>query len=64
MRTWYSFLYDARGGLSLLIMKFIILTKYGSYIVECEDFEAAIHEAYNSSTGYDNVMAIVRIEEI
>ena len=45
-------------------MKFIILTKYGSYIVECEDFEAAVYKAYNNHTGYDDVMAIVRMDEI
>ena len=45
-------------------MEFIILTKYGSYIIECENFEEAVYKAYNNHTGYDNVMAIVRIEEI
>ena len=44
-------------------MKFLILTCYGSYIIEADDFLDATERAYKNSTGYDHVMAIVKMEE-
>lgn len=44
-------------------MKFLILTCYGSYEIEAEDFEDAVRQAYNNHTGYADVMAIVKKEE-
>lgn len=44
-------------------MKFIILKLHGSYIVEAEDFDGAAEAAYNNHTGWNDVMAIVKMEE-
>ena len=43
--------------------KFLIITKYGIRECEAEDFEDALHQAYNNHTGYDDVFAIVRADE-
>ena len=43
-------------------MKYLILTKYSQYQIEAEDFEDAVHQVYNHHTGYDDVMAIIKIE--
>ena len=44
-------------------MKYIIITKYGSYTVEAEDFEQAVEEACDDHTGYRDVQAIVKVPE-
>lgn len=44
-------------------MKFIIITTYGSYIVEAEDFAQAADNAYDGHTGYRDVQAIVKMPE-
>lgn len=44
-------------------MKFLIIEKYGSYIVEAENIEEAVSKAYDSHTGYENIMAVVKAEE-
>ena len=41
-------------------MKFLILEKYGSRTIEAEDFDDAVQEAYDTHTGYKDVMAIVK----
>ena len=45
-------------------MKFLILSKYCSYFIEAEDFEEAVREAWDQHSGYEYVMAIVKVEEI
>ena len=44
-------------------MKFVILTTFGSLIVEAEDIEEAVKEAYNNNTGYRDVLGVVVAEE-
>ena len=44
-------------------MKFVVIQKYGAYIVDAEDIEAAVQDAWNNHTGYDDVYAVVRAEE-
>ena len=44
-------------------MKYIIVKIYGSSVVDVEDLEAAVSEAYNNHTGYDDVLAIVKVPE-
>ena len=44
-------------------MKFLILTCYGSYIIEAENFSDAVSQAYNNHYGYSHIMAIVKMEE-
>ena len=43
-------------------MKFLIIEKYGPYTVEAEDLEAAVQQAWNNHTGYDDVYGVGRIE--
>lgn len=44
-------------------MKFLIITRYGSYTVEAEDFQDAAEQAYDTHTKYSNVDAIVKLPE-
>lgn len=44
------------------IMKFLIITEYDRRQIDAEDFEDAVSQAYNYHTGYDNVIAIIKIE--
>lgn len=44
-------------------MKFLIITCYGSYIIEAEDFQDAAERAYDTHTKYNNVEAIVKLPE-
>ena len=44
-------------------MKFLILTTHGQIQVEAEDFDDAVSQAYDDHTGYDNVMAIVKVDD-
>lgn len=44
-------------------MKFLIIEKFGTYFVEAEDIEEAVSKAYDSHTGYEYVMAVVKAEE-
>lgn len=44
-------------------MTFLILTKFGEYKIEAEDFEEAVQTCYDTHRGYDDVMAIVKAEE-
>lgn len=44
-------------------MRFLILTTYGIRETEAEDFETAADDAYDTHTGYKNVLAIVKAEE-
>ena len=43
--------------------KFLIITKYGIRECEAEDFEDALHQAYDNHTKYNDVFAIVRASE-
>lgn len=43
--------------------KFIVITNYGSYIIEATDFEDAFSEACDNHSGYSDVLAIVRAPE-
>lgn len=45
------------------MIKFIIISKYDTIIVEAEDWEDAFNKAYNNHTRYDDLIAIVRIQE-
>ena len=42
-------------------MKFLILTNYGSRIIEAEDFDDAVDNACDNHTGYDDVNAIIKL---
>ena len=44
-------------------MKFIIITNYGSRIIEAEDFAQAADETYDDHTGYRDVQAIVKVPD-
>lgn len=44
-------------------MKFVILRKYGEEIVDVDDFDEALWAAENNHTHWDDVMAIVKVEE-
>ena len=44
-------------------MKFLILSSYGSHIIEAEDFSEAASVAYDYNAGYDNVNAIIKLPE-
>lgn len=44
-------------------MKYIIITKYGQRIIEAEDFEVAVREAYDDHTQYREVQAIIQLDE-
>ena len=43
-------------------MKFLIITTFGQYYIEAEDFENAAQQCYNFHTGYRDVIAIIKIE--
>ena len=44
-------------------MKFLVVRKYyGPEVVEAEDMEEALRSCYNNHTGYDEVWAIVKME--
>lgn len=45
-------------------MNFLIATIYGTRIVEAEDWDGALEEAYDTHTGYRDVISITKIEEI
>ena len=44
-------------------MKYIIIREYGENIIEAEDIENAVYASYDTHTGYDDIVAIVRIKE-
>ena len=46
-------------------MRFLIVSKYGTWIEESEigDFEEIAGKIYNNHTGYDDIIAIIKIEE-
>lgn len=44
-------------------MKFLIITRFGSTIIEAEDFEKAAEYAYDDHTGYRDVEAIVKLPD-
>ena len=44
-------------------MKFIIIEKWDSYIVEAEDFDGAISRAWNNHNGYQDINAIIKVPE-
>lgn len=44
-------------------MKFIVIEKYGSRIVEAEDISEAVEQAYNNHYGFDHILGIVSIPE-
>lgn len=44
-------------------MKFLIISRNGSKIIEAEDFEKAVYQACDDHTGYDYVWAIVKLPE-
>ena len=44
-------------------MKFVIITDNGQYTTDAEDMEAALESAWNNHTGYDDIQAIVRVDE-
>ena len=43
--------------------EFLIITKYGRYIIKAIDIAEAIYQAYDNHTGYSNIQAIVCIDE-
>ena len=42
-------------------MKFLIVTHYGSYVIEAEDFAQAADHAYDDHSGYAHVEAIIKL---
>lgn len=44
-------------------MKFVIMEKYGSYIVEAEDIEQAVLKSYSNHCGYNAVYGVVLIPD-
>lgn len=44
-------------------MQFVIMEKYGSYVVEAEDIESALQKAYSNHNGYADVYGIVKIPD-
>ena len=42
---------------------FLIITKYGRYIIQAEDIADAVDKVYDNHCGYHNVQAIVCINE-
>ena len=44
-------------------MKFLIITKYDSYIIEAETWAGAVNETYNTQTGWSDVLSISVIPE-
>ena len=44
-------------------MKYIIIKEYAEYVIEADDFEDAFNKAYDNHCGYDNLIAIVRVNE-
>lgn len=44
-------------------MKFLIITTFGSKVIEAEDIEEAVQYSYDDHTGYDNVLGVVNITE-
>ena len=45
-------------------MNFLITTIHGTRIVEAEDWDRALEEAYDDHTGYRDVISITKIEEV
>lgn len=45
-------------------MKFMIITTYGTNIIESEDLSTAVDEAYDNHTGYDDVVGVIKVDEI
>lgn len=45
------------------MIKFMIISKYNTIIIEAEDWEDAFNKAYDHYTRYDDLIAIVRIQE-
>ena len=43
-------------------MKYFIITKYSQYQIEAKDFEDAFDQAYRHHAGYDDLIAIIKIE--
>lgn len=46
-------------------MKFLIVSKYGTWTEESKtsDFEEIASKIYNNHTGYNDIIAIIKIEE-
>ena len=44
-------------------MKFLIITRFGSTIIEADDFDKAVDNAYDDHTGYRDVKAIVKLPD-
>lgn len=43
-------------------MKYLIITKYSQYQIEAKNFEDAFNQAYHHNRGYDDLIAIIKIE--
>lgn len=42
-------------------MKFMVITKYSSQIIEASDIEEAIKLSYDDHTAYDDILCVVAI---
>lgn len=42
-------------------MKFLIVTHFGSKVIDAEDFAEAVEKVYDNHTGYEHVEAIVKL---
>lgn len=45
-------------------MKFVVIKEYSENVIEAEDFEEAFDNAWNNHSGYSDLIAIVRINEV
>jgi len=43
-------------------MRYLVITKFGQYQIEADDFDDAVQQAYDNHTGYRDVVAIIKIE--
>ena len=41
--------------------EFLIITKYRTYKIYCEDFYKAVEEAYDNHTEWNDIIAIVNL---
>lgn len=43
-------------------MQYLVITKFGQYQIDADDFDDAVQQAYDNNTGYRDVVAIIKIE--
>lgn len=43
-------------------MQYLVITKFGQYQIDADDFDDAVQQAYDTNIGYRDVVAIIKIE--